>query len=98
MPDESSIEHFLRDVNLAAPALELSRRDIRQTFAGLLPTTQRGSAQLTQRAVIIDHGAKGGAPGVFTAVGIKYTTARATARKLLKTMGLRAHRAPRRAT
>jgi glycerol-3-phosphate dehydrogenase len=87
-PNEATIERFLAAVNQAAPALDLTRADILQTFAGLLPTTSRGSAELTQRPTIVDHGARGGVAGVFTAVGIKYTTARATARELLKTMGL----------
>lgn len=90
---EPTIEEFLRSVNRAAPALALTRRDVRQVFAGLLPTTERGSAELTQRPVIIDHGARGGIAGLFTAVGIKFTTARATAQRLLRTMGLYARRA-----
>lgn len=92
-PDEATLAQFLTAVNLAAPALELTRADVRQTFAGLLPTTHRGSAELTQRPTIVDHGTRGGVAGVFTCVGIKYTTARATARELLRTVGLRAGRA-----
>jgi glycerol-3-phosphate dehydrogenase len=92
-PDGPTIERFLAAVNAAAPALALTPADIRHTFAGLLPTTSRGSAQLTQRPTIVDHGARGGVAGLFTAVGIKYTTARATAHDLLKTMGLRPGRA-----
>jgi glycerol-3-phosphate dehydrogenase len=92
-PAESELERFLAAVNRAAPSLALARRDIRRTLVGLLPTTARGSAELTQRPAIVDHGARGGVAGLFTVVGIKYTTARATARKLLATMGLAARRA-----
>ena len=85
-PDEPTIEAFLTAVNAAAPALALRREDVRRVLAGLLPTTAPGSASLTQRATIIDHGARGGYPGLFTVVGIKFTTARDTAVKLLKAM------------
>jgi glycerol-3-phosphate dehydrogenase len=92
-PAEAELERFLAAVNRAAPALALSMRDVRRTLAGLLPTTARGSAELTQRPTVVDHGARGGVAGLYTVVGIKYTTARATARKLLATMGLAARRA-----
>jgi glycerol-3-phosphate dehydrogenase len=91
-PGEAAIEHFLSAVNRAAPALALARHDIRATLTGLLPTTARGSADLTQRPTIIDHGARGHVAGLYTVVGIKYTTARATARKVIATMGLSARR------
>jgi glycerol-3-phosphate dehydrogenase len=87
-PDGAVIERFLLAVNEASPALALAPRDVRRTFAGLLPTTAPGSAELTQRSTIVAHAAHGGIDGLFTVVGIKYTTARATARKLLATMGL----------
>jgi glycerol-3-phosphate dehydrogenase len=92
-PGEAELERFLGAVNRAAPALALTRHDIRRTLAGLLPTTVPGSAELTQRPAIVDHGARGGVTGLYTVVGIKYTTARATARKLIATMGLEARRA-----
>jgi glycerol-3-phosphate dehydrogenase len=86
-PDEPTIERFLAAVNAAAPALKLAHGDVRHVFAGLLPTSAPGSSALTQRATIIDHGASGGHPGLYTVVGIKFTTARDTALKLLKAMG-----------
>jgi glycerol-3-phosphate dehydrogenase len=93
-PDEPTIARFLNAVNAAAPALDLTRADVRHVFAGLLPTAAPGSASLTQRATIIDHGASGGHPGLFTVVGIKFTTARDTALKLLRAMGPSVARSP----
>jgi glycerol-3-phosphate dehydrogenase len=93
-PDEPTIERFLAAVNAAAPSLALERRDVRQVLAGLLPTTRAGSAALTQRPTIIDHGTRGGYSGLFTVVGIKFTTARDTASKLLKAMHPSGRHAP----
>jgi glycerol-3-phosphate dehydrogenase len=93
-PDEQTLAQFLSAVNAAAPALELTRSDVRHVFAGLLPTTAPGSSSLTQRPTIIDHGARGGDRGLYTAVGIKFTTSHDTASKLLKAMGFRPARAP----
>jgi glycerol-3-phosphate dehydrogenase len=85
-PDEQTLAEFLSAVNAAAPALELTRSDVRHVFAGLLPTTAPGSSSLTQRPTIIDHGARGGHRGLYTVVGIKFTTSHDTASKLLRAM------------
>jgi len=93
-PDEQTLAQFLSAVNAAAPALELTRGDVRHVFAGLLPTTAPGSSSLTQRPTIIDHGARGGYRGLYTVVGIKFTTSHDTASKLLKAMGPNRAHAP----
>jgi len=85
-PDEPTLAQFLSAVNEAAPAMRLTRSDVRHVFAGLLPTTAPGSSSLTQRPTIIDHGALGGHRGLYTVVGIKFTTSHDTASKLLKAM------------
>jgi glycerol-3-phosphate dehydrogenase len=92
-PDAQTLAQFLSAVNAAAPAMKLQRSDVRHIFAGLLPTTGPGSSSLTQRPTIIDHGARGGDRGLYTVVGIKFTTSHDTASKLLNVMGLNPARA-----
>jgi glycerol-3-phosphate dehydrogenase len=95
-PDESEIEQLLAGANAAAPALALRRDDVHRVLAGLLPAPARGSAALTQRATIVEHGSSGGPHGLVTAVGIKFTTARATALRALTALGVARSPAPAR--
>ncbi len=75
-------------MNKAVPGLELQIQDVGRIFAGLLPTTVAGSNKLTKREVIIDHGAAGGPTGLYSVGGIKFTTARLVAEKILALAGL----------
>lgn len=95
-PDEREIEQLLAGANAAAPALALRRDQVRRVLAGLLPAPAPGSAALTQRATVVEHGARGGPHGLVTAVGIKFTTARATALRALRVLGVARSAAPAR--
>lgn len=54
-----------------------------RVFAGLLPARRAGTAELTVREVIVDHGRGGGPAGLYSLGGIKLTTARRVADKFL---------------
>jgi glycerol-3-phosphate dehydrogenase len=52
-------------------------------YAGLLPATREGTADLAMHEIIHDHGARGGPDGLFSISGVKFTTARLVAEKTL---------------
>jgi len=84
LPTKPQLSAFIRALNLAVPGLELRLEEIDRIFAGLLPTTSVGSNELTKREVIVDHGKVGGPTGLFSVGGIKFTTARLVAKKILE--------------
>ncbi len=82
-PDREQLLGFIGSLNAAVPGLDLRIQEVGRIFAGLLPTTEAGSNILTKREVIVDHGAVGGPAGLFSVGGIKFTTARLVAEKIL---------------
>lgn len=80
---EHLVQEFIREVNEAAPALDLTEERISRVYEGRLPVMASDVTRLTSRPFIIDHG-NSGAQGFYTVWGIKYTTARAVARTLLR--------------
>jgi glycerol-3-phosphate dehydrogenase len=75
-PPAEAVDRFFQEVNAAFPRLHVSRPDIRLVHHGLTPATRRrGQAELLPEPQITRHAA-GGVPGVISAVGVKYTTAR----------------------
>lgn len=83
MPDFSEVAAYIDDLNLSIPGLHLKPRDILQVFAGLLPVQTQGTDKLAAREVIKDHGKQGGPGGVFSVSGVKFTTARLVAEKVM---------------
>jgi len=88
LPTRAQLTAFIQALNQAVPGLELQLEDVGRIFAGLLPTTEVGSNRLTKREVIIDHSAAGGPAGLYSVGGIKFTTARLVAEKILVLAGL----------
>jgi glycerol-3-phosphate dehydrogenase len=82
-PTDQQLEHFLCDLNRAAPALRCTRDRVQRVFAGLLPSRRAGTAELTVREVVYDHGRHGGPHGLYSLSGVKYTTARRVAANAL---------------
>lgn len=84
-PSEKDVAELLRDVNHALPSASLTRADVRHAFAGLYPLTARrvvpGVYQGISDYQVVDHGQSGGADGFVSALGAKYTTARALAER-----------------
>ena len=82
---EADVELFLAEINAACPAAGLTRADVVAVLGGMLPETPRarsGEVQLVKHSSIHDHSADG-AQGLFSVVGVKWTTARATGAKAL---------------
>jgi glycerol-3-phosphate dehydrogenase len=75
---ETEIAMFLDDVNAAYPAASLDPEDITFVRCRLVPSQDANSADPYRTARhhrIVDHGGEG-AEGLFSVIGVKYTTAR----------------------
>jgi glycerol-3-phosphate dehydrogenase len=83
-PTSEQLQEFLEELNLTIPGLLACQEDILQVFSGLLPAAEEGKATLSTREVIIDHGQEGGPKGLYSVSGVKFTTARLVAEKVLR--------------
>lgn len=81
---EAALAAFVADLNAAVPGLDLRLDQVRRVYPGLLPTTRPGGEEQRARDVILDHGTLGGPRGLVSLSGIKLTTARAVAEKVLR--------------
>lgn len=79
---EADVQAFIADANHAFPALALKRNEVTLVHVGLVPAVpgRDGVPSLRPAPAIIDH-ASNGAPGAFTVIGVKYTTARGVAER-----------------
>jgi glycerol-3-phosphate dehydrogenase len=82
-PTIEQLQEFLDDLNLAIPSLAASQADILQIFPGLLPATDEGNTTLSTQEIVVDHGQVGGPKGLYSVSGVKFTTARLVAEKIL---------------
>ena len=83
MPSDESINSFIEDLNLSIPDLNLSRKNILQIYSGLLPAKKQGTNQIAVREVIIDHSEFDGPKGLYSLSGVKLTTSRLVAEKVV---------------
>jgi glycerol-3-phosphate dehydrogenase len=79
------VAEFLADINEALPDLGLSRDDVRYAYTGIYPLTVHKIDPEKYQAggdyQLVDHHRTDGFPGLITALGAKYTTARYLAEK-----------------
>jgi glycerol-3-phosphate dehydrogenase len=84
---EEELNSILSQINTAYPALEVTSNDITFVHLGRLPAlpgeTPTGEPRLMEHGRLIDHGRSSGWSGLWSVVGVKYTTARAVAEKVL---------------
>lgn len=80
---ESLLLTYIAELNAAVPGLRLKDDEVVRVFAGLLPGRRAGTADLAERPVIVDHRAAGGPAGLYSVIGVKLTTARAVAARVL---------------
>ncbi len=93
VPPQRLLE-MIADLNRAVPGLELAPGEIERVYSGQLPATAGG--KLSNRPVIVDHGAVGGPKGLWSLTGVKFTTARRVADGLLSRLDPRAPVPPHR--
>ena len=80
----ADVDRFLEEVGEAFPGAALSDADVRLVHRGLLPAADATGAELAKESVVRDHRADG-IPGLMSVVGVRYTTARATAETAVDT-------------
>src|SRR6185295_11728812 len=78
------VASFIRELNQAFPALDLTRSDVTLVHRGLVPAvrTAGGGARLDGHERVRDH-AVDGVDGLISVAGTKYTTARAVAQRVV---------------
>lgn len=83
---EEEIQNFLDEINEAYPSAELKMEDVLLVQSGLLPCASishhRKECQLLKQYQIRDHRAEG-VTGLISVIGVKYTTARHVAEKVV---------------
>lgn len=81
----ADVDAFLDEIAYACPSLGLTRQDVLYAYQGLIPAdvddSRSGGVKRQTRGTLIDHGEADGVPGLITAVGVKYTTARLIAER-----------------
>jgi glycerol-3-phosphate dehydrogenase len=89
----SELEEWLREVNEAFPALALTRSDVSLVHRGVVPAVagRNGRPELKPAPEFLDHAADG-AEGAATVIGVKYTTARGLAERVVDAVGRRLQR------
>ncbi len=65
------------------PALKAKHNHILSARGALLPVRTRGATDLAVRETILDHGRNGGPIGLYSVSGVKFTTARLVAEKVI---------------
>jgi glycerol-3-phosphate dehydrogenase len=83
MPSLGEMEEFLDDLNIAVPTLKVKKEDILRVFPGLQSAKKEGGTDFAVRDVMIDHSDHGGPKGFYSISGVKLTTARRVAEKML---------------
>jgi glycerol-3-phosphate dehydrogenase len=84
---ESEVKEALDEINESHPGLELSRDEVELCNAGLVLFGQNepGAVHLSygKRSRMVDHEKDHGVPGLWTLIGVRYTTARADGEELV---------------
>jgi glycerol-3-phosphate dehydrogenase len=86
---DEDVSAMLADLNRAVPGIGLQPTEISHVFWGQLPARRDGSVDLANEAVILDHGNAGGPDGLFSVSGVKFTTARSVASRVVSLLGRR---------
>ena len=83
--EEEEVRDLLEDINAAYPPARLERHDVRLVHRGMLPIAAVSNGRgvtLVKKFQIHDHRAEG-VPGLLSIVGVKYTTARDVAERVV---------------
>jgi glycerol-3-phosphate dehydrogenase len=87
-PDDQSVQYreirsFVAEINAAFPALALKDEEVTLVHRGIVPAvSNNGRLSLVGHSRVVDH-ADAGSPEVISVIGVKYTTARAVAERVV---------------
>lgn len=99
---EQEVEACLREVNAAYSEDPIRREEITYFHKGFLPMDgihrKTGEVLLTKKYSIIDHAAEDGLEGLVSVIGVKYTTARDVAEKVISLVSKKLNRPARAGT
>lgn len=82
-PREEDVAAFLADLDTALPGFGARSAPVAQVLWGWLPAAADGSVDPASRPVVHEHGQAGGPEGLWSVSGVKLTTARALAERVL---------------
>jgi glycerol-3-phosphate dehydrogenase len=77
-----AMEKFMADINELVPGLALTEKNILRVYSGVLPATRSG--RLSVRETIINHANHNGPRGLYSISGVKFTTSRLVAEKVIR--------------
>lgn len=84
---DGDIAAFLTVINAGFPSAALTREDVIHFYGGLRPLVESApgddSYDASRRSEVVDHGEAGGPHGLLSALGGKWTTARAIAEQVV---------------
>ena len=81
-PSETEIERFIAELRSDVPDFAWRDAQVRRVYSGFVPVSQPMTANLAVRADVVPVGGKGS--GLYSVVGIKYTTATQVAQQALR--------------
>ena len=85
----AEVQALVRDINGRLKKERIGEGDVLRVFDGVLPANAPGGVSVKKSPLMVDHGKAGGPAGLFTVVGVKWTTARTVARTALSLLGTR---------
>jgi glycerol-3-phosphate dehydrogenase len=83
---DGDIRDFVAEINESLPAVQLSREQVPFAFGGLRPITEKNidaGSKVARKYEIYDHRRDLGIEGLVTVIGVKYTTCRLLAEKVV---------------
>jgi glycerol-3-phosphate dehydrogenase len=85
---EQELQSFLDEINSAYPPLTLTLADITMWNAGLILFGDKNDVETSEhsfgkRSLIVDHSKEDRIEGLLTVIGVRYTTARSVAEKVV---------------
>jgi len=88
---EEDLRRYLQEINAAFPEADIKRRDVHFIYRGLLPITNErtdnGDINLIKHFAISDHTEADDVEGLVSVRGVKYSTARDVAEKVVDLVG-----------
>ena len=80
---KTEIHELLHEINSGYPGAHLKESDVYFVYVGLLPKSEGENEQLVKQYTIYDHQQNEGLSGLLSVTGVKYTTARDVAERVV---------------